>query len=49
MAKSINESSLAASYPVQVRANALLPLKNRVSLVAWFFLFSKLLFNSSDR
>jgi len=49
MAKSMNESSLTASYPVQFIASALLPLKNRVSLVARFSLFSKLLFNSSDR
>lgn len=37
MAKSMNESSLTASYNVQGSANALLPLKNRDSLVEWFF------------
>ncbi|QDT89837.1 hypothetical protein Pan161_14700 [Gimesia algae] len=36
MAKSVNGSSLAASYPVQVSFNAFLPLKNPDSLVAWF-------------
>ncbi|WP_339687854.1 hypothetical protein, partial [Gimesia maris] len=37
MAKSMNESSLTASYPVQFIANALLPLKNRYGMVAWLF------------
>ena len=44
----MNESSLAASYPVQFSANALLPLKNRDSLVIWFELYIRIKVDSPE-